>query len=102
MSKKVKLEYVRYHYRSDTGLGLSAPANLIIYGSNNNIDFDNLGNQSQQTNTYGSYWSNNLSISGNYRYIKFAFTRDGEFTFFSELEVYGTYIIGGAFLLNMI
>lgn len=96
LGKKVSLEYVRFHYRVQTAPGISYPESLVISGSHNGTDFTTLGTFNQSgnwaTTDNSNLWSNNLITTGNYKYIRFAFTRTAQFLFFSELEVYGKII----------
>jgi len=95
------LGYVRFHYYIWEVNGLYSPNQLIVYGSNNDVDYANLGTFVKVTNwTDGGaqavYWSNNLVVTGSYRYIKFAFTYQTAWIFLSELQVYSA---GGGFFL---
>ena len=85
------LDYVRFHYNySGPGPEIYAPNSLIVSGSNNNVDWTQIGSFVKTTdwNNAATGWSNNLNVSGSYRYIKFAFTYQTYWLFLSELEVY--------------
>lgn len=89
------LSYVRFHYRDSGVEQINAPASVVVAGSNDDSSYTDLGTFVKTTNwstSDGNRWSDNLSVSGTYRYIRFTFTRDGAdiYTFFSELEVYGS------------
>ena len=80
------------HHRA----GMHAPTALTVSGSLNNSDWTPLGTFSlangDWTDTYAydpaMSWSNNLTVSGSYRYIKFSFTLPGGGTSFKQIEVY--------------
>jgi len=95
------LEYVRFHFYIWEVNSLYAPNQVIVYGSNNDVDYTNLGTFVKTTHwTNGGaqavYWSNNLTVAGSYRYVKFAFTYQTNWIFLSELQVYSA---GGGFFL---
>ncbi|MFH2027810.1 MAG: LamG-like jellyroll fold domain-containing protein, partial [Nanoarchaeota archaeon] len=87
------LDYVRFHYLIQEVFGIYDPTDLVVNGSTDNSTWTNLGTFAAGTdwnNTdANSYWSNNLSVSGTYRYIQFTFTKDGaNWLFLDEIEVY--------------
>lgn len=96
------LSYVRFHFYVETGVSLAyAPEQLVVSGSVAGVSYDTLGTFVKTTdwsNTTGAvYWSNNLTVAGQYRYVKFAFTHQTNWLLLSELEVYGNTVGGLGF-----
>jgi hypothetical protein len=87
------LDYVRFYFYSDAG-GIKAPNTLTVKGSTDGDSFDSIGSFSLGAGDWngasGARWSNNLSVSGDYRYVQFVTVNAGDWCFFSEFEVYGT------------
>lgn len=89
------LNHVRFFYMTYAAAAVSSPSQVVISGSNDNVNFTTLGtfNQSGNWNTadnkWAGAWSNDLSVSGTYQYIKFSFTISGNGTTISELDVWG-------------
>ena len=102
LGKKCKISYVRFHYLYDVSLGIYGPDTLEVKGSNNNVDFTSLDSfvkvTDWATTDETALWSNNLTTTGNWRYIQFNFTDGGEWSpYLSELEVYGDPLAVGGF-----
>jgi len=88
------LGHVRFHYLIDEVNTVYAPNQVVISGSNDDSAYTTLGTFVKTTGwTDGGgravYWSNNLAVTGSYRYVKFVFTPQTNWLFLSELEVYG-------------
>jgi hypothetical protein len=88
------LSYVRFYlFTEGTGGGVQGPATLVVKGSTDNVSFDTLGSFSAGIDwnnaDAGKRWTNNLTVSGNYRYVEFIMTNAGDWLFIREAEVYG-------------
>lgn len=89
------LDYVRFFDYVWTPAGVYAPGQLVIKGSEDEVSWDTLGtfvkstDWSEANNYPTGAWSNNLNVSGIYRYVQFEFTVQTESLSINELEVYG-------------
>lgn len=85
------LASVRFHFYSAGEFLIGGPLTLKVYGSNNGVDFTSIGSFSVAAGNWpsGDYrgWSNTLSVSGTYRYIRFNFTHTSNWIFLSEIQV---------------
>lgn len=85
------LASVRFHFYSAGVYLIGGPSTLEVYGSNNGVDFTSIGSFSIAAGNWpsGNYlgWSNTLSVSGTYRYIRFNFTHTSKWIFLSEIQI---------------
>jgi hypothetical protein len=92
LGDEYSLDYVKFFLASDAG-GVQGGASLVVSGSTNGTDFTSLDTFSTAdgdwSNASGIRWSNDLDVSGTYRYVRFTITRVGEWTFWREVEIYG-------------
>lgn len=90
------LLYFSFHYLAATNVGVGAPSQVVVDGSNDNVNFSNIGTYLASGNwlttpsTNNPYWSNDINFTGLYRYVKFTFSRTNSFTFLSELRIYSS------------
>jgi hypothetical protein len=94
LSGVYSLEYVRFFYEVWLPATVPAPPSVTIHGSLNNTDWTSLGSGAKTTNwsdANGVHWSNNLAVSGSYRYVKYTFGNPGggAVCALAEVEVYG-------------
>ncbi len=88
------LDHVRFHYLVDNASGIYHPTQMVVTGSNNDVDYDSLGTFTTSDWYSGStkdiYWSDDLDVSGSYRYVKMNFTLyngGNNWLFLDELQV---------------
>src|SRR3990172_10343865 len=98
LEAEYSLSSVRFYIMSDGG-GVVGPETLVVSGSTNGTDFTQIGSFSVAGGDWdvsaGTRWSNDLSVSGSYRYVRFymvGYQPDGGYknwSFIREAEVYG-------------
>lgn len=97
------LDYVRFNYGNWFAAGIKHPSTLVVSGSNDDSSYTTLGTFVQTTDWNSAdgavQWSNNLTVAGTYRYVKFVFTPILEWVFLDEIEVYGSAAAAGAKML---
>lgn len=91
---KYQLSSVKFNFITWAG-GLSpAPSSLTIYGSDDNTNFYSIQSFNQSgnwaTTDQSVLWSNDLSVVGACRYVRFSFVRGNTYVALSELQVYGS------------
>lgn len=94
------LDYVRFAMQVHVAGSILAPTQVVITGSNNDVDYDTLGTFVQTTDwstaqTYpaGGRMSDNLTVAGTYQYVKFLWTTADEATSINEVEIYGDDVV---------
>lgn len=96
MGQANSLEKVRFHFLNDNPNSIHSPNALTVSGSNDDSSYTTLGTYAKTTDWSdaagaSAHWSNDLAVTGNYRYIKFSFTpQSTKWIFLSEIEVYGS------------
>jgi hypothetical protein len=94
LSESIDLSYVRFNFMNNNTPIIFAPNQLVVYGSNDDSNWNALGTfvkATDWTNDAGpsNNWSNNLSVEGSYRYVKLSFSYQTGWIFLSEIEIYG-------------
>lgn len=99
LGKLASLSSVRFHFEVWLPAAVPAPISVTIYGSTDGSSWSAaLVTGARGTDwvaTNGVAWSNALSVSGDYRYVKFSFGNpgSGNVCALSEVEVNGEWLL---------